>query len=72
VLHDVQHRFYGQSVPLESSEEVLKNATIRGYFSSAQALADYAEIILHVKKNLSAELSPVIVAGGSYGGSELL
>ncbi|GMY23091.1 lysosomal Pro-X carboxypeptidase-like [Fagus crenata] len=64
----IEHRFYGQSVPLESREEVMKNATIRGYFSSAQALADYVEIILHVKKNLSAESSPVIVAGGSYGG----
>ncbi len=47
-----------------------KNASTRGYFNSAQALADYAEILIHVKKQLQAEHSPVIVIGGSYGGSE--
>lgn len=67
----MQHRFYGKSIPFGlPREEVLKNATLRGYFNSAQALADHAEIILHLKKNLSAEASPVIVCGGSYGGSE--
>ena len=67
----MQHRFYGESVPYGfTGEEALKNATVRGYFSSAQAIADYAEVIINLKKNLSAESSPVIVAGGSYGGSE--
>ncbi|KAL0007857.1 hypothetical protein SO802_009359 [Lithocarpus litseifolius] len=65
----MEHRFYGESIPTGfTREEALKNATIRGYFSSAQAMADYAEVIISLKKNLSAESSPVIVVGGSYGG----
>lgn len=50
-------------------KEAMKNETTRGYFSSAQAIADYAEILLHVKKQFSAHYSPIIVVGGSYGGS---
>ncbi|XP_002523752.2 lysosomal Pro-X carboxypeptidase [Ricinus communis] len=64
----IEHRYYGKSVPFGSQGEALKNGSIRGYFNSAQAIADYAEIIIHVKKNLQAENSPVIVIGGSYGG----
>ncbi|OIW01878.1 hypothetical protein TanjilG_31060 [Lupinus angustifolius] len=45
----------------------MKNATTRGYFNSAQAIADYADVLLHVKKTLSAQHSPIIVFGGSYG-----
>jgi len=48
----------------------LEDANIRGYFSSAQALADYAAIIMHVKQKLKARYSPVIVVGASYGGSK--
>merc|ERR1712226_1442393 len=63
----IEHRFYGQSIPHGfTREEALENATIRGYFNSAQAIADYAEIIINLKKNLSADSSPVIVVGGSY------
>ncbi|KAF5931057.1 hypothetical protein HYC85_031930 [Camellia sinensis] len=58
----IGHRFYGQSVPLGPVKEN------QGYFSSAQAIADYAEVILYLKENLSAQKSPVIVIGGSYGG----
>ncbi|XP_050224735.1 uncharacterized protein LOC126674339 isoform X1 [Mercurialis annua] len=64
----IEHRFYGQSIPFGSQEEALKNSSIRGYFNSAQAIADYAEIIIHIKKKRKAENSPVIVIGGSYGG----
>jgi lysosomal Pro-X carboxypeptidase len=53
-------------------KKALKNASTRGYFNSAQAIADYAAVLLHVKKNLSAEYSPVIAIGGSYGGSKSL
>ena len=49
-----------------TGDESLENATIRGYFNSA----DYAEVIIDLKKNLSADSSPVIVVGGSYGGSK--
>lgn len=65
-----QHRYYGKSVPFGSSKEALRNASSLGYFNSAQAIADYADVIMHVKKKYSANTSPVIVIGGSYGGSK--
>ncbi|XP_042485761.1 lysosomal Pro-X carboxypeptidase-like [Macadamia integrifolia] len=64
----IEHRYYGKSIPFGSRKEAFQNASTLGYFSSSQALADYAEVIIGVKKNLSAEASPVIVFGGSYGG----
>lgn len=65
----IEHRYYGESKPYGMSmEEILKNATVRGYFNSAQAIADFAEVILDLKKRLNAHYSPVIVVGGSYGG----
>ncbi|XP_057953876.1 uncharacterized protein LOC131148157 [Malania oleifera] len=64
----IEHRFYGESKHLKSIEEVLKNATIRGYFNSAQAIADYAEVLTYLKETLNAKNSPTIVIGGSYGG----
>ena len=66
----MQHRFYGKSVPFGTSENAMRNATLRGYFNSAQALADYAEVLLYLKKHFSAQNSPIIVLGGSYGGSK--
>ena len=48
----------------------MKNASTLGYFNSAQAIADYADVLIHVKKTLHAKYSPVIVLGGSYGGSK--
>ncbi|XP_065865446.1 uncharacterized protein [Euphorbia lathyris] len=64
----IEHRYYGKSIPFGSSKEALRNASSLGYFNSAQAIADYAAIIMHVKKKYSAKNSPVIVIGGSYGG----
>ncbi|XP_074277463.1 uncharacterized protein LOC141601097 [Silene latifolia] len=64
----IEHRFYGKSNPLGSMEESIKNRKVRGYFNSAQALADFAEIILDLKKRYSATHSPIIVFGVSYGG----
>ncbi|KAK9676932.1 hypothetical protein RND81_11G110900 [Saponaria officinalis] len=64
----IEHRFYGKSNPLGSMERSMKNAKVRGYLNSAQALADYAELILDVKKQFNATHSPVIVFGVSYGG----
>ncbi|XP_058004171.1 uncharacterized protein LOC110652772 isoform X2 [Hevea brasiliensis] len=64
----IEHRYYGKSIPFGSREEALKNGSTLGYFNSAQAIADYAEIIINVKKSFQAENSPVIVIGGSYGG----
>ncbi|KAK7839183.1 lysosomal pro-x carboxypeptidase [Quercus suber] len=64
----IEHRYYGKSVPFGSMKAAMKNESTRGYFNSVQAIADYAAVLLHVKKKLSAENSPVIVIGGSYGG----
>ncbi|XP_068669066.1 uncharacterized protein [Aristolochia californica] len=64
----MEHRYYGESVPFSSREEAYRNSTTLGYFNSAQALADYAELITDLKRRLSAENCPVIAAGGSYGG----
>ena len=66
----LQHRYYGESLPFGSREEEYRNASTLGYFSSAQALADYAELIRNLKTNLSADDCPVIAIGGSYGGSK--
>ncbi|TKY48588.1 Lysosomal Pro-X carboxypeptidase [Spatholobus suberectus] len=64
----IEHRYYGKSVPFGLREEAFKNASTIGYFNSAQAIADYAAVIIHIKKTLHAQKSPVIVIGGSYGG----
>lgn len=47
-----------------------RSAKKAGYLSSQQALADYAVLIRSLKRNMSAEASPVVVFGGSYGGSK--
>ncbi|XP_028556211.1 lysosomal Pro-X carboxypeptidase-like [Dendrobium catenatum] len=64
----IEHRYYGKSFPFGSEEEAFQNATTAGYLSISQALADYAAFVVDLKKNLSAESSPVVVFGGSYGG----
>lgn len=65
----IEHRFYGESIPYGMTfEKAIGDADTRGYFSSAQALADYAEILIYLKQKWKAEHSPIIVFGGSYGG----
>ncbi|XP_010527988.1 PREDICTED: lysosomal Pro-X carboxypeptidase-like [Tarenaya hassleriana] len=64
----IEHRYYGESMPFGSAKEALKNATTMGYFNTAQALADYAEILMHIKDKYATKHSPIIVIGGSYGG----
>lgn len=68
----MQHRFYGESIPFGGKKVAYSNSSTLGYMSSTQALADYASVIIDLKKNLSAEESPVVVFGGSYGGSSSL
>ncbi|KAJ9559291.1 hypothetical protein OSB04_013905 [Centaurea solstitialis] len=64
----IEHRYYGTSMPFGSKDEAYKNTNTLGFFTSEQALADYAELIVDVKKNMSAENCPVIAIGASYGG----
>lgn len=65
----IEHRYYGKSVPYGGNKTMAyTNASTLGYLSSTQALADYATLIIDLKANLSAQNSPVVVFGGSYGG----
>ncbi|XP_020257554.1 lysosomal Pro-X carboxypeptidase-like isoform X2 [Asparagus officinalis] len=64
----IEHRYYGESNPFGSRKQAYQNTSTLGYFSSTQALADYAQLITELKKNLSANNCPVIAMGGSYGG----
>ncbi|XP_052172978.1 uncharacterized protein LOC127788569 [Diospyros lotus] len=65
----IEHRFYGESIPFGGDKNAAyKNSSTLGFLSSTQALADYATLIIDLKKNLSAQDSPVVVFGGSYGG----
>ncbi|KAM3202203.1 hypothetical protein P3L10_029827 [Capsicum annuum] len=66
----IEHRYYGKSRLFGTMEEALKDEDTRGYFNSAQAIADYAELLLHIKEKYSAQKSPIIVIGGSCGGSK--
>ena len=66
-LHD-QHRYYGDSLPF--GDDSYNSAETQGYLTSTQALADFAILITSLKRNLSAESAPVVVFGGSYGGSK--
>lgn len=63
-----QHRFYGESKPF--GNDSYRSAQTLGYLTSTQALADFATLITSLKHNLSAEAAPVVVFGGSYGGSK--
>lgn len=64
----IEHRYYGESMPF--GDNSFQDANTLGYFTSAQALADYAELITNLKMNLSAQHLPVVAFGGSYGGSK--
>ncbi|KAH8035204.1 hypothetical protein HPB51_004445 [Rhipicephalus microplus] len=62
-----EHRFYGQSLPF--GNESYQSPHHLGYLTSEQALADYADLILHLKYTIpGAEKSAVVAFGGSYGG----
>lgn len=57
-------------MPYGSREEAYKNSTTLKYLSAEQALADFAVLLTNLKRNLSAEACPVVLFGGSYGGSK--
>ncbi|XP_031503638.1 uncharacterized protein LOC116266541 [Nymphaea colorata] len=63
-----EHRYYGQSLPYGSREKAYQNADTLSYLTAEQALADFATLVIDLKRNFSAEACPVILFGGSYGG----
>lgn len=64
LLMDVEHRFYGQSIP--TPDVSTKNMK---YLSSSQALADLARVVDFVKSDLNSINSKVLTIGGSYPGN---
>lgn len=65
-----EHRYFGESFPRGPTGAPLTGVKdCLGFASSAQALADYATLIQHIKlENKGAATSPVVAFGGSYGG----
>ncbi|XWS70374.1 hypothetical protein CRYUN_Cryun03dG0042700 [Craigia yunnanensis] len=57
----------GESMPF--GKDSYQSAKTLGYLNSQQDLADFAVLIRSLKQNLSSEASPVVVFGGSYGGT---
>lgn len=57
-------------MPFGSREEAYKNATRLAHLTAEQALADFAVLLTDLKRNFSANASPVVLFGGSYGGSK--
>ena len=62
-----EHRYYGESMPF--GNESFSSRENLAYFTADQAMADYANLVKHIKATRAgAENSKVIVFGGSYGG----
>ncbi|XP_055972155.1 lysosomal Pro-X carboxypeptidase [Sorex fumeus] len=62
-----EHRYYGESLPFGPSS--FKDSKHLNFLTSEQALADFAELIKHLRKTIKGvKNQPFIALGGSYGG----
>lgn len=59
-------------MPYGSKEEAYKDKNTLSYLTAEQAIADYSVLLRELKRNFSAEGCPVVLFGGSYGGSMML
>lgn len=66
MLLSIEHRFYGDSIP---GDGTLSTENLKKYLSADQALADYVELISHIKTEYGTPSSKVVTFGGSYSGS---
>jgi lysosomal Pro-X carboxypeptidase len=57
-------------MPFGSKDKAYNSSRSLAYLTAEQALADYAVLITDLKRNLTAQGSPVVLFGGSYGGSK--
>jgi Serine carboxypeptidase S28 len=57
-------------MPYGSKEAAYSGARSLAYLTAEQALADYATLLVDIKRNMSSEDSPVVLFGGSYAGSK--
>lgn len=59
-------------MPYGNRDDAYKNSTTLAHLTAEQALADFAVLLTDLKRNLSVEACPVVLFGGSYGGSKTL
>ncbi|KAL2507030.1 Serine carboxypeptidase S28 family protein [Forsythia ovata] len=62
----IEHRYYGESIPFGTMEQAMNDISTRGYFNSAQAIADYAEVPLHSPQELKGYLESIYTAAAQY------
>ena len=58
-----EHRYFGESIPKLDGV-----VNCMSYLSSEEALADYASLVNHMRREWGAGESAFIAFGGSYGG----
>eukprot|EP01084_Bolivina_argentea_P073900 134074_1 len=61
-----EHRYWGKSIPFSKSD-IYENRDLLSFISPQQAIADYANLIYHLKTKWNSIKSTVVGFGGSYG-----